>query len=106
MTPGVSLLLVMLLNVIGPVAPNLYYYWSVRKKQKAAEDGETERIMTQEEMNNVFMGPEFQVMAACLQWDDVPSRVLHPDTGGYVSYVDFTSSSHVGRSRSATPPTS
>jgi hypothetical protein len=51
----------MVINIIGPVGPNLYYYWSAKKGQKAAEEGETDRFMTQEEMNNVFMGPEFEV---------------------------------------------
>lgn len=58
---GLSLIVVMVINIIGPVAPSLYYYYMTLKRQRHAEQGETATFMTQEEMNNVFMGPEFKV---------------------------------------------
>jgi hypothetical protein len=60
-SPGLSLIVVMVMNVFGPVAPSLYYYYLTRKNQRHAEAGETSEFMTQEAMNNVFMGPEFKV---------------------------------------------
>ena len=64
--PGLSLMIVMAINIIGPVAPSLYYYYRTRKAQRKAEQGETEGLMTQEEMNNVFMGPEFNVSSTAI----------------------------------------
>lgn len=58
---GLSLMIVMAINIVGPLAPSLYYYYLTVKAQRKAEEGETEGFLTQEEMNHVFMGPEFQV---------------------------------------------
>lgn len=58
---GLSLLFVMLVNIFASVAPYLLYYWRARRTMRKAERGQLTGLITQEQMNNVFMGPEFPV---------------------------------------------
>lgn len=61
-TTGLSLLLVMLLNVVSPVAPGLQMYvQKLRAQRKAARGHLGLGFVTQEAANLIFMGPEFPV---------------------------------------------
>lgn len=60
-TTGLSLMIVMLVNVAASVAPYLLYYGRARKTMRKAERGQLTGLITQEAMNAVFMGPEFPI---------------------------------------------
>jgi hypothetical protein len=80
------LIIVMVLNILGPLAPSLYAYWLARKAKNAAESGETDAFMTQEHMNKVFMGPEFKVGPFLQPLSSVPSLTLPPCLNSMIGY--------------------
>ena len=60
-TTGLSLLLIMLINVVTPILPGLQYYFLKWRAQRKAARGEYTGFMTQDVANEIFMGPEFAV---------------------------------------------
>jgi len=60
MTSGVSIILVMMFNILGPHLPPLYRYLKMQEKiENAKEDPFV--ALTQEELNTLHMGPEFHL---------------------------------------------
>ena len=60
MTSGVSIILVMTFNILGPHLPPLYRYLKMQEKiENAKEDPFV--ALTQEELNTLHMGPEFHL---------------------------------------------
>lgn len=57
---GLSLLFVMIANIGVPLL-SLPFYWRARWTMRQAERGRLTGLITQEKMNDVFMGPEFPV---------------------------------------------
>jgi hypothetical protein len=60
-TTGLSLLLVMLLNVLSPLVPGIQMFLQKLWAQRKAARGQFGGFMTQEAANAIFMGPEFAV---------------------------------------------
>ena len=60
-TTGLSLLLIMLINVVSPILLGLQFYFLKWRAQRKAALGQYTGFMTQDAANEIFMGPEFAV---------------------------------------------
>eukprot|EP00624_Nannochloropsis_granulata_P007896 evm.model.NODE_9949_length_46820_cov_28.931910.9 len=58
-TTGLSLLLIMLINVVSPHLPGLYLYFLKWRVQRKVARGQDTGLMTQDAANEILMGPEF-----------------------------------------------
>lgn len=60
-TSGMSLLLILLINVISPLLPSFYLYFLKWRVQRKVARGQDVGLMTQDAANEILMGPEFAV---------------------------------------------